>query len=35
MRHLSESIALGVNFRDIETQYGHSRSGALLVTFGF
>jgi hypothetical protein len=35
MRHLSKSIALGVNFRDIETQYGHSRSGALLVTFGF
>lgn len=35
MRHVSESIALGVNFRDIETQYGHSRAGAFVVTFGF
>lgn len=35
MRHLSESIALGVNFKDVDTEFGHSRSGGLVVTFGF
>jgi hypothetical protein len=35
MRHLSESITLGVNFKDVDTQFGHSRSGAIAVTFGF
>jgi hypothetical protein len=35
MRHLSESITLGVNFKDVDTEFGHSRSGALVVTFGF
>jgi hypothetical protein len=35
MRHLSESITLGVNFKDVDTEFGHSRSGALVVSFGF
>lgn len=35
MRHVSKSIALGLNFRDVDTQYGHSRSGTFVVTFGF
>ncbi len=35
MRHVSESIALGVNFKDVDAQYGHSRSGTFVVTFGF
>ena len=34
-RHLSESIVLGVNFKDVDTEFGHSRSAALAVTFGF
>lgn len=34
-RHLSRSITLGVNFKDVDTEFGHSRSGALAVTFGF
>jgi hypothetical protein len=34
-RHLSESITLGVNFKDVDTEFGHSRSAALAVTFGF
>jgi hypothetical protein len=35
MRHVSKSIALGVNFKDIDTQFGHNRSGTFVVTFGF
>lgn len=35
MRHLSPSIAMGVNFKDVDTKFGHSRSGAFVVTFGF
>jgi hypothetical protein len=35
MRHVSESIALGLNFRDTDTQFGHNRSGTFVVTFGF
>jgi len=35
MRHLSESITLGVNFKDVDTEFGHSRSGAIAITFGF
>ncbi|HTU66906.1 MAG TPA: hypothetical protein VMF52_13230 [Steroidobacteraceae bacterium] len=35
MHHVSRSIAMGLNFRDIDTQFGHDRSGAFVVTFGF
>jgi hypothetical protein len=35
MRHVSESIALGINYKDIDSDFGHSRSGAFVVTFGF
>jgi hypothetical protein len=35
MRHVSRSIALGFNFKDVDTEFGHNRSGAFVVTFGF
>lgn len=35
LRHVSRSIVLGLNFKDVDTAFGHDRSGAFLVTFGF
>ena len=35
LRHVSPSIVLGFDFKDVDTEFGHNRSGAFVVTFGF
>ena len=31
----NRKISLGVNFRDVDEQFGHSRSGTFVASFAF
>jgi hypothetical protein len=35
MREVSESFSLGVNFKDVDQEFGHSRTGEFMVRFAF
>jgi hypothetical protein len=35
MRNISQSISMGLTARDVDADFGHSRSGAFAVTFAF
>ena len=34
-RQLSENVSLGVNFKDVEQDFGHARSGTFTASFAF
>jgi hypothetical protein len=34
-RQINRKVSLGVNFRDVDEQFGHSRSGTFVATFAF
>jgi hypothetical protein len=35
MRQVNETFSLGVNFKDVDQQFGHSRTGEFMVRFAF
>ena len=35
MRQLNETVSLGVNFKDVDQEFGHSRTGEFMVRFAF
>jgi hypothetical protein len=35
MREVSDTFSLGVNFKDVDQQFGHARSGEFMVRFQF
>jgi hypothetical protein len=35
LRHVSKSIVLGVNVKDVDAEFGHARSAVFTVSFGF
>ena len=34
-RELSDSVSMGVIFKDVDQEFGHARSGAFTVSFAF
>jgi hypothetical protein len=34
-RELNEKISLGINFKDVDQEFGHSRSGTFVASFAF
>jgi hypothetical protein len=35
MRQLNDAVSLGVNFKDVDQEFGHSRTGEFMVRFAF
>jgi hypothetical protein len=34
-RELSDSVSMGVIFKDVDQEFGHARAGAFTVSFAF